>query len=148
MRGLGIRTPRWRFTGYDRTVDCPEAGGPVECSKCAGCGRYGTHREGDAPRCRYEYEKLKEQGYYKPGQEGWMEYLSSADPETYERLKDEEASRRDFEEWWRSEQEELQAQREAMARELEELDEAEETPEPEEDDAEEMDPGGEDEDEE
>ena len=93
MRGFyryGMRPPRFGFTGYDRVVECPESGCTVECSDCHGCENYGVWRKGDAAMCWHEYRELKSQGYYVPGQQGWMGYLRNADPETWKRLVEEE----------------------------------------------------------
>lgn len=144
MRGyhrFGIGPRRSRFTGYDKPVECPESGGTVEFCECLGCEQYQVWRKGDAPRCRHEFEELKSEGYYKPGQEGWMEYLKNAAPDTYERLKEEEESRKDFEEWWKEEEEKLESMQEDMRLEEESLepDVEEEKPWYEQNDADEVD---------
>lgn len=143
MRGFyrfGMGSRRLRFTGYDKTVDCPEGCGKT-FSDCLGCHRYRVWRKGDAARCRHEFVQLRRENYYKPGQQGWMEYLRNADPDTYRRLRKEEESREGFEEWWTEEQEKLESIREDMKCEEEspEPDVEEEKPWYEQDDADEVD---------
>ena len=59
MRGFhrfGMGSRRFRFTGYDKMVDCPDVGCRVECSECLGCKKYREWRNGDAARCWHEFK--------------------------------------------------------------------------------------------
>jgi hypothetical protein len=82
--------------GYDGPVPphtCPETGQEVTYYYCASeCPKYGVHIDGDVPRCRHEFEKLRSEGYYAKGDE-WLEYLEDLDPQTWQRLIEEKRNR-------------------------------------------------------
>jgi hypothetical protein len=67
-------------------VYCPEMGEEVPYTHCFECPHFRVFAEGDIERCRYEYEELKQRGYYAKDQDEWLEYLHDLDPETWQEL--------------------------------------------------------------
>jgi len=85
-----INSRRPFFKGPVPRQYCPETGEEVFYEGCAlNCPKYGVHAEGDLPRCQYEYEELKDSGFYARTDEEWLDHLQHADPETWQRLIEE-----------------------------------------------------------
>lgn len=68
-------------------VDCPEKGGSVCFSACAGCEKFRVWHEQDEGlrRCYHEYKDLESRGYYDGT---WDDHPENFDEETFERIQE------------------------------------------------------------
>lgn len=109
--------PYWRKSALKGgTVYCPEQDDDVLRVDCVDCQLYGVWREGDLEMCKHEYEERKRNGLYAETEEEWLAYLEQADPETWQKLIEEQRNHQrvreemEAEDWIRHEEIEDEAE--------------------------------------
>jgi hypothetical protein len=67
-------------------VYCPEMGEEVLYTHCFECRHFKVWADGDVERCLYEYQELRQRGFYAKDDDEWLEYLHDLDPATWQLL--------------------------------------------------------------